>query len=178
MSLSRNYTLLTLMGLIRMKSGKLQNTLLTRSMLIDTIYTCLLEIARELKEADTPEFGLSVAATIASDKIDLTSIDGASTKINVESIVKLVDATNGLLIPTDAVEFNYLADYPQKQNDIFWYRDGELIYLYKGTGVSAYGVVTLHYDRIPEKAIADATLIDLSDRFIPLLISKILEVVG
>lgn len=176
------------MGEIRLQSGKLQNSLLTRSLLIDMIYTSLLEVARDLKDADTPEFRekASIISISGDGVIDLSDIDGGGTKLNVESIIKIfgqaTKTAGGTVdmsaIPTDAIEFDYLVDYPQKQNNVFWYREGESVYLYLGSNLSGHGSVFLHYDRIPEKAILDATYIDLSDRFIPLLINKVLEKVS
>ena len=185
MANSRNYTLLSLMGLIRLKSGKLQNTLLSRPLLIDLIYTSLLEVARELKEMSIPEFGATASITdvslsTATGSFSLADIDGSLTKINVESITKLVgeaDNTEIIAVLTDATEYNYLSDYPQAEDDVFWYRDGEIIYMFKGSDITLFDTAVLHYNRIPEKAILDATYIDLSDRFIPLLIEKVLGVV-
>lgn len=100
-----------------------------------------------------------------------SSLDLSALRIN--RVRKLTDSITGECVEVkDARDFENLSKFPQKQNKIYWYQNGEIISLYKGSSVSAYGTLTLDYFGKPVAVSADADYLDLKDEHIPLAIQK------
>lgn len=175
MPLSKDWTLADLRGIVRLQvdeigQGKVQDTP------VDSFIQLGLSSLSDML-ADAAEFiyGTIAVVTEVSDAIDLTTL-------RIDSINKLTDITNGLVIPSGLDEFDNLSKVPQTLNNIFWVKYGETIKLYKGTAVASYGVLNLYYTRVPVKAVLETDFIDLPDKYMELLFdqtkAKIYEVLG
>lgn len=94
--------------------------------------------------------------------------------LEIYKIRHLIDSLNGEVIEVkDAREFENLSRYPQKQNKIYYRVHGETIQLYKGSNITAYGTLTLHYYGYPAKPATEDDYIDMKDFRIPNVIQKI-----
>jgi len=82
------------------------------------------------------------------------------------------DANNGEWIEVTNKEFQKLSDFTQKQNNIYYYRHGESIFIYEGTSASALGTITLEYFSYPTLPSAETDFLDIRDIYIPLVIAK------
>lgn len=106
-------------------------------------------------------------------------LDCDISSLNIDKIIKIVDATNGLVIPAGDSEIEGVTYFSStlpgnslKQNNLFWTQNGETISIYKGTSVSTYGVLTLHYYKQPTLVSAVTEYIDVRDKYMPLVIAK------
>jgi hypothetical protein len=99
--------------------------------------------------------------------------------INLDKIIKIVDSVNGLVVPSGDSDIEGIAYFSaslpgnsMKQATIWYTQNGETVSFYKGTSVSAYGTLTMHYYEQPTLlGTSDplTTYIDVRDKFIPLL---------
>lgn len=92
--------------------------------------------------------------------------------LKIDKIIKLVDGTNGLVGPQKDFPFENLANMDDYDKSIFYSHFGELLILFKGSGIPAWGTLTLYYYRLPTLVTEDADYIDMKDKYIPLLIDK------
>lgn len=90
--------------------------------------------------------------------------------LKVDKIIKLVDATNGLVAERKDLAFENLAGIDQYDNSVFYNHIGETLYLFKGANVTSWGTLTLHYYRLPNAVTADTDYIDLKEKYIKLLL--------
>lgn len=175
--LSKDWTLERLKGVIRSKANIPDENVVNDPYLIDVIHTALMSVARDLGDAKDPEYRTRLVVKETSDYIDLDDVatDSSVAALRINSINSLYNTVCGDCIPTDAEEIRYLYQLPKKQAHIFYYWEGRYIRMYKGSGLTSYGIFTLTYEIIPVKATADATYIDLSDKHMDLLIFKTIE---
>jgi len=93
--------------------------------------------------------------------------------LQIYRIRKLVDSISGEVIEVkDAREFENLSRYPQKQNKIYFFQNGETIHLFKGSNISAFGTLTLYYFGYPAKPATENDYLDIKDFHIPIVIQK------
>lgn len=93
--------------------------------------------------------------------------------LHLYRVRKLIDSISGEVIEVqDAREFENLSRYPQKQNKIYFYVHGETIHLFKGSNITAYGTLTLHYFGYPAKPATEDDYLDIKDYHIPVVIQK------
>lgn len=93
--------------------------------------------------------------------------------LRIFRVRKLVDSVNGEVIPVfDARDFENLANYPQKQNKVYYYEHGEIIQLYQGDNVGSLGTLTLHYYGYPAIPATEDDYLDIKDNHMPLVIQK------
>jgi len=105
----------------------------------------------------------------SSDVLDLSAL-------RINRVRKLIDSITGEVVEVkDARDFENLSKFPQKQSKIYWYQNGEQIFLFKGSSVSAYGTLTLHYYGKPIAVAADGDFLDIKDEYVPLAIQKTQE---
>ena len=102
----------------------------------------------------------------SSDSLDLSAL-------RINRVRKLKDSISGECVEVaDARDFENLSQFPQKQNNIYWYQNGETIQLYKGSKISAYGTLTLDYYGKPISVVQDTDYLDIKDEYVPLVIQK------
>lgn len=164
-NLSKDFTLLSLRGLLRSIVNEVGENNLQSLVIDDLIHTCVLEISDLLAAASYPEYGATVGYVSYSSTIDVSAL-------RISKIVKVVDSVNGTVLPSSSVGFDNLVNRPQEQGNLHYYWFGQQILLYKPASISSYGILTIHYLRIPNKAVNDTDLIDVSDRFANLLVNK------
>lgn len=99
-------------------------------------------------------------------QIDLSSL-------RIYKIRKLYDDINGEYVEVkDARDFENLYKYPQKQNKIYFYQNGEIVKLYKGTNIAAFGTIAMDYFGYPAFPALETDYIDFPDQHIGLIIQK------
>lgn len=99
-----------------------------------------------------------------------TSIDIST--YNVDTIIKLMDSVNGEIGLAGNSAIEYIAGLDESANSVFYNQVGHSLEIKKGASVTGLGTLTLDYYRIPNLASALTDKIDLSDKYIPLLINK------
>lgn len=108
------------------------------------------------------------------------TIDISSYK--VDTIIKLMDSVNGEIGLVGDSTIEYIASMDESANSVFYNQVGHSLELKRGSNVSGLGTLTLHYYRIPNLASALTDKIDLSDKYIPLLIDtckyEVYEILG
>jgi hypothetical protein len=109
------------------------------------------------------EFGYQV-----EDYIYLSEFD-----ININKFIKLVDSINGLVINKgNSVEFEGIKYNGNKKNNVYCHYSGGIIELYKGSNVSQFGSLILTFLRIPYKCDTENDLLDIKDKYVPLILAK------
>jgi hypothetical protein len=165
MALSKDWQLANVRGLLRIFANEVAPDKIQDLTLDDILHLAICDTIEALGEAAYSDYGTKQTVTQTSDVIDISSY-------GYDTITKLVDATNGLVVEVNPTEFEGLAGIPQKQSNVFWTKIGQSLYLYKGSSVSAYGTLNLFYNRRPIKATGDSDYIDISDKFADLAIQK------
>lgn len=98
-----------------------------------------------------------------ADYVDLSSY-------KVGNIIRLTDDANGECYKVDSYsEFDCLSDKVDRQNHIYWYREGETLYLYKGSNIDEFGNLTLRFNRLPNFVTSNSDYLDCPDEYIPFL---------
>lgn len=82
------------------------------------------------------------------------------------------DTNNGEWIEKKNKEFQNLANYTQFQENIYYYRHGESIFIYEGTSASTIGTITLEYFGFPTLPSVETDYLDIRDIYVPLVIAK------
>lgn len=112
-----------------------------------------------------PVLGYAVLTPHSSSYLDLSSL-------KYDKLIKLVDSINGLVPLKKAFEFENAINLVHNVTECFAYHEGEKIYLVKGSSVSSWGTLTLHYYRLPQMPSADTDYIDVKDKHMKLLLDK------
>lgn len=93
--------------------------------------------------------------------------------LRIFEIRKLNDDVNGEYVEVvDARDFENLYKYPQKQNKIYYYKNGEIVKLFKGSNVTAFGTILMDYFGYPDIPAAETDYLDIPDQHIGLVIQK------
>lgn len=164
-NLSKQWTLKSLIGILRTFVNEITPKKIQNLQLIDIIHLAIVDVVQQLGMVASKDYVVTpVTVTQTSDVIDISSYV-------VDQIIKLTDSGTGLIIPKDADEIESIDD-PQLQGEIYWTRLGEKIYLKKGSDVSAYGTLKLYYSRAPLKVTELTDTLDIKDTFIPLVVDK------
>jgi len=88
--------------------------------------------------------------------------DGANiSSLNIKKINAVRDATNGLAIPMNHNEFEGAEDNPNLTDSVGMWDFGSGIHLKLGSGLSAHGSDTLHYNADPAEITAMTDSVDL-----------------
>lgn len=146
----------------------------TPSEILHTLSTVLVSVL------STSQFTIqdAIGSNISSDlyytvlpRFNSSQLDLSGLKIT--KVRKIYDSLNGEFIEvTDARDFENLSKFTQKQNKIYFYQNGEIIKLYKGSNVTAYGTISLDYFGYPELPAIETDKIDLPDEHMGLVIQK------
>ena len=140
MPLSKDWTLKEVRGILRGLANELAPEKVQDLDVDDFLHLAVCDVAEMLNEATIPDYGEKQTVTQTSDVIDLSSY-------RIDTVIKLVDANNGICIEIPQKSFENLANLQNKQDNIFWYRHGENSYLFKGSNVGTYGTLSLYYNR-------------------------------
>jgi len=118
--------------------------------------------------AEYSEIGIEFIATA-------TGTTGTVEKVvsGIDKIIQIYDSINGLLVESKDAEYFNLPNIPQKQKNMFWNWFGQKIRIYKGTGLTRSGSISVDYYRLPVLCTLESDPIDLSDKYITLLLSKV-----
>ena len=194
------YTLGQLISQIRVATGKL-NTEFTRAMIIDAIYAAMINTLKNLDENSAPEMTVEYETTVESnentDSGEYIPIDFSDVKQLPADILKILSLRfeeisspignkilNYRVIPvSQEQDFFALREVPQKRNDAYWFRRGNVLWLYGGRDfVDKYlghtaplRVLAL---RMPKKPSNNDDLIDFPERYIPGIIPQVLQILG
>ena len=122
-------------------------------------------VANGVSDITTPNCDYAVFSRHSTTNVDLSSL-------KIDKIIKVVDATEGLVSEKKDLEFENLSNNTMYVNSVFYNYYGETLFLFKGSSVSAWGTLTLYYYRLPAFVTADGDYIDMKDNYIPLLIDK------
>jgi len=100
--------------------------------------------------------------TITNDQASIAGIDllriGGELKFSLQSsLTNYIDAVSVHEIRT------FRSGSIANVNRIIWAIEGDTILLARGTSLSSYGTLTLHYPRFPTAVVADADLVDIPD---------------
>lgn len=124
------------------------------------------KIFHDVGEANYSSARYVVLSRFAENQLDLSGL-------KVNSVRKLWDSTNGEYVEvSDARDFENLSLYPQKRNKIYFYQNGEIIRLFKGSNVAAFGTISMDYFGIPEKPATESDYLDIPDEHIGLVIQN------
>lgn len=114
----------------------------------------------------TPTFFYQVLPRHSELQLDLSAL-------RIYEVRKLYDDVNGEYVEVvDARDFENLHKYPQKQNKIYFYKNGEIIRLRKGDNVAAFGTIAMDYFGYPAVPAAETDYLDIPDQHIGLVIQK------
>jgi hypothetical protein len=164
MALSKDWTLQRARGILRVLIGEISEQEIQDLFLDDVIHLAVCDLAELLGESQYNDYGTLQIVTQTSDVIDVSTY-------RIDTITKLVDATNGYCVEKNPRELEGLAGLLQTQGNIYWSKFGTNIYLYKPTALT-YGTLTLYYNRVPTKATADGDFLDIRDKYAKLAIDK------
>jgi len=115
--------------------------------------------------SDIAQLNYSVLSRQSTSSLDLSAL-------KISKIIKLVDATNGEVAPAGDSDFEKLVDFDEYSESVCYNHVGESLELFKGSDVTSWGTLTLHYYRTPNLLSADTDYVDLKDDYIGLLIDK------
>lgn len=105
--------------------------------------------------------------------LDTINISGISDYKYIDRITAINDSVNGLCLEVPEKDFWAIKKYSSAENDyrdsVIWYRAGEYIYFNKNS-LSAYGVRTMHYTRMPIKPTTYTEYVDYPDSQTKMLI--------
>ena len=124
------------------------------------------------------EIDVTIGENIASGNIYYKALPAHSatyldlSALKLDKIIKLVDSTHGLVPLKTAFDIENITNLAHNSTEVFGYHEGESIYLYKGSGVTSWGTLTLHYYRLPDLPTSDSDYIDVKDKYIRLLVDK------
>lgn len=166
MPLSKDWQLQDALGFLKNLTSQIAIDKISTEQIIDALHLGIAEVAQLLSELKFYDYATVATLSISSDEASISSL-------NVMSIIKIVDATNGLCVYEKPHVFEGLKSLaiPQNLNNVSWTRHGEMIQLYKGS-LGFYGVVKIHYNRYPTKATSDATYLDIKDPFMKVVLDK------
>ena len=173
--LSKQWTVLSVLGLLRILSKKLSDDELSDEVLIDILYGAVCSVVELLGPAAYKDYGQLVAITSAtslgSDEYDISALE-------FDSLIKMSDTDNNLYKEVEMKELNnFHANNTQYATKIVFSQHGETIYLNKGSNTYAT-TVNLYYIRMPQKAGIDSGKIetgealDIRDKYADLVIDK------
>ena len=164
-NLSKSFKLDGVKGIIRTLAKSISQQELLDTEITDLIHLSLLELVELLGESVVADYTEKTVVTATNDVVTITA--------NYDRLIKLVDATNGLVLKRNAYDVEGTKKHLQSQNNVFYSEVGSTLELYKGTGITGdYGILTLYYTRTPNKASADADYLDIKDKFVSLLVGK------
>jgi hypothetical protein len=166
MALSKDWLLKDALGILRVLSNQIAPDRIQDLFLIDSLHMAVSEVSTLLSGAKNFDYGQEQVLSVTDYAASIASY-------NLQSIIKIVDATNGLVVPQSLQQLEGLKDIPQKQANVYYTRHGDTIYFYKGSGVSALGTITLYYNRFPIKATALSSYLDIKDMFVDLVLRKV-----
>ena len=158
MALSKNYTAKVGIDIIRNIAEEQENSKLQPTDMFDYLNLAIQTVYKDLPQKfyqDTDD-----TISVSGDSLDISTL-------NIADIIKIVDETNGKLIPVGPDEIENLADNPRKQSNIFYYQEGQRIRLYKGDNISSYGTMRIVFFRELELVSAETDYLDVPDRFVP-----------
>lgn len=163
-NLSNDWTLSNTRGILRVLADAISQDKVQDLVLNDFIHLAISDVAQLLNGSKFPWYGVQQVVTATANVIIISGY-------RIDTITKLVDATNGICIEVSPTTFEGIAKIPQLQGSICWYRFGQSIYIYVPAGLTL-GILTLSFNRIPSKAIADTDPLDIPDKFAMLAINK------
>ncbi len=100
-----------------------------------------------------------------------TSFDLSALKLR--GIVKIVDATNGLIVPINPTGFERVQLLSSMySNSAFWTQHGETLKVFYGSGLTG-GAVTLYYDKVPDSVLEVEDGFDIDDSYFHLILDKV-----
>lgn len=164
-NLSKNFTLKSVIGFLRLFVNEVTKKRITNLMLIDIIHLAVINVVQQLGLAAAKDYvGEPVTVTQTNDVIDISTY-------NVDQIFKIIDSISGLVLPEDHERIESLDD-PQSQANIYFVRLGERVYLKKGSDIPAYGTLKMFFSRAPIKVTALIDTLDIKDIFMPLVMDS------
>lgn len=107
----------------------------------------------------------AVFSSHSSGTVDLSSY-------HINQVTKVYDSINKEVIGVGDKEFDNLYRFDTKQNKCFYNVRGQMMYLYKGSNVNAWGTLTMSFNSYPQKTVEDDDNLDIRDMYIPLVILK------
>ena len=132
---------------------------------ITSTYAFVVTAANGVADITSPNCDYAVFSAHSTANVDLSAL-------RIDKVIKVVDATNGLVSERKDLAFENLSNISHLTNSVFYNLFGETLFLAKGSDVSAWGTLTLYYYRIPVLVSADSDYIDLKDKYMDLLIDK------
>jgi hypothetical protein len=163
--LSLNWTQLRIRGLLRILANELAGTEISDDTIDDISYLATSGVVSQLGEAVENDYIEIATVTQTSNVIDVSTLA-------IAKIVKLVDATNGLVPEKGAKQFEGIKVIDQEKNRVFFTRRGNNLDIFKGSGISTYGILTLHYKTRPIKPASSTVKLDISDDYIDIVVAK------
>ncbi len=168
MALGKNTTVKVILSNVRVKTGTVDDNRLTEGMLIDLLNMNVAATAKKLWEIVAPLYMAGpTTLTLASGAYSLTSLA-------IDRIIKLVDATLGLILPVPPADYeNISLLISQNGSTMYFVQEGESIRIFKGASLGAHGTIQIYYFKVPTYATAVTDYPDLPDSFTSLLVDMI-----
>jgi len=132
---------------------------------ITSTYAFVVTAANGVADITSPNCDYVVFSAHSTANVDLSAL-------RIDKVIKVVDATNGLVSERKDLAFENLSNISHLTNSVFYNLFGETLFLSKGSNVSAWGTLTLYYYRIPVLVSVDGDFIDMRDKYMDLLIDK------
>lgn len=113
---------------------------------------------------DIPNIRYAVFPTHTAMSVDLSPY-------RISNITKITDTVTGEVIKVGDREFDNLQRFTEKQNKVYYFQHGQVLYLYKGTRVTNIGTLTMFYNSYPQLFTDENSLLDIKDNYVPLVIA-------
>ena len=157
MALSKSYTGKIIGDIVRNVAEEYGQNRLQPQDVLDYVNLAVLKVYN-----DIPKFlyQTPVTRTVSSGYIDLSDLI-------VEKIEKITDTANGIWIPAGIDEIENFADNTRRQNNVYYSHEGQRVKVYKGDNTSAYGTISMLYEREIVLCDDETDFIDVPDKYAP-----------
>jgi len=164
MALSKTWTLTKLQSFLRVLVNEIAPDKVQDLSLVDFLNLATQDVAEMLAAASLPEYGTTATVTESAGVIDVSNLV-------IDKVIKIVDGTNGLASPKPDFAYENLSNIDQYKDSLFYNWFGDKIYLFIGSNLTK-GTLTLYYYRQPTLLSSGSDYIDISDKYVSLVIAK------
>jgi len=167
MARGKNTTVKAILSNVRMKTGTINDPLLTDLMMIDILNFSVGEIAKKLQKQNHPFYMKTATLVLVGGAYSFSATDPP-----VDTVVKVVDASLGIVTFVPPDEYERISSFSNLYaNSLIGVQEGEAVRLTKGSQLGAHSTITLHYVKQLEKATAVSDYPDIPDSHTSLLVA-------
>lgn len=165
MALSKQYTFSQVETILRVLVDEIAPDKVQTLTIRDYINLSVNDVAEMLNGSSAPDYGTVVTGSVSNNQLAITGID-------YDKVIKVVDATNGLVPSKPDFAFENLSNITSYQNSVFHFQFGENLFFFKGTNIPSYGTISVYYYRQPTPVVTGSDYLDIRDKYIPLVLAK------